>query len=182
MAQNPDARFQSASEFRTAIAAALQPVVPAQTSVPQSTPPQPAQPAPPLPPAPQKTNWTAILLGIVLVIVLCGGSLLLFNWWNNQDGDDIAMEPTSPPAEIVPTDEPPEPTQEPEPTREPEATQEPRPTRTPRPTREPGEPGEPPELPEVCNSAGFAGGFFILGSVLMVRKRSISKRRRYDEK
>lgn len=173
MAQNPDARFQSASEFRNALSASLQPVVPAQTSVPQQPVSQPAQPAPP-PPAPKKTNWAAIILGIFVVILICGGIGLLIGWWNNQDGE-VPVEPTAPPAEIVPTEAPPE------------ATREPRPTRTPRPTRDPGEPApenpiEPPEggaeLPGICGSGGFAGGFFILGSFLMFRKQSASKRRK----
>jgi serine/threonine-protein kinase len=164
MAQNPDARFQSAREFQNALNAALQPVVPAQAPAPQQPAPQPAQPAAPPPPAPKKTNWAAIILGIVLVIVICGGLGLLLGWWSSQDGEP-PVEPTSPPAEVIPTDAPPEPTEPPEPTQEPEPTEPPEATTPP-------EGGEPPELPEVCNSTGFIGGFFILGSVLMVRKRS----------
>jgi serine/threonine-protein kinase len=169
MAQNPDARFQTALEFQNALISALRPVVPAQASIPQTTTPQSSSPYTPPPPAPQKTNWAAIILGIVLLVVICGGIVMLFSWWNSRDGDDVALEPTSPPAEIIPTDEPPEPTEEPEPTQEPEATDE------------PGEPGSPPELPEVCSSTGFAGGFFLLGTILMARKGSLFKRRRSDE-
>jgi len=168
MAQNPEARFQRAIELQHALSAALQPVVPAQTSVPPSQATQ--QPSAPPPPAPQRTNWAAIILGIVLVIVICGGMALLFSWWNNRDGDDIALEPTATPVEIIPTDELPEPTQAPEPTEEPE------PTQAPEPTQEPEEPSEPPELPEVCNSTGFLGGFFLLGCVLSVRNRRKTRR------
>jgi serine/threonine protein kinase len=169
MAQNPDARFQSAREFQNALTTALQPVVPAQTPAPQQPAPQPVQPASPPPPAARKTNWAAIILGIVLVIVICGGLGLILGWWSNQEGE-TPTEPTSPPAEIIPTDAPPEPTEPPEPTQEPEATQPPEPTTPP-------EGGEPPQLPEVCNSTGFVGGFFVLGSFLMVRKRSRAKRK-----
>jgi serine/threonine protein kinase len=166
MAQNPEARFQSAREFQNALSAALQPVVPVQASVPMEQ--SPSQPSAPPPPAPKRTNWAAIILGIVLVIVICGGTVLFFSWWSNRDGDDVALEPTSPPVEIVPTDEPPEPTQPPDPTQPPEE---------PQPTDSPEEPGEPPELPEICNSTGFIGGFFLLGSILTIRKRKRSKHR-----
>jgi hypothetical protein len=96
--------------------------------------------------------------------------VLLFSWWSNRDGDDIALEPTAPPVEIIPTDEPPEPTQEPEPTAVPEEPEPTQPPEEPEPTEAPGEPGEPPEMPEICNSVGFAGGFFLLGSFLSMRK------------
>jgi len=45
------------------------------------------------------------------------------------------------------------------------------------PTDSPGEPGEPPQLPEVCSSTGFAGGFFLLGSVLMFRNHRNFRRK-----
>ncbi len=173
MAQNPDARFQRAREFQNALSLALQPVIPVQTSVPQSASPQPVQNTAPPPPVQQKTNWVAIILGVILVVVICIGMVWIFNWLNNQNGE-TPVEPTSPPAEIIPTQGP-EPTQEPEPTLEPEPTQ---------PPEEPPNvenPIEPPDggvnLPEICNSGGFAGGFFLLGSVLMLRKRSSSKRK-----
>ncbi|MFN2153441.1 MAG: hypothetical protein ACK2T5_17700, partial [Anaerolineales bacterium] len=168
LAQNPEARFQYVREFQNALSAALRPVVPAQTSVSpeQQTPSQPSVPPPPVS---KKTNWAAIILGIVLVVIICGGMLLLFNWWSNREADDVALEPTATPAEIIPTDEPPEPTQEQEPTEEPEE---------PESTDAPEEPGEPPELPEICNSVGFVGGFFLLGSFLSIRKRQYSRNRK----
>ena len=168
MAQNPDARFQRAVDFQNALMAALQPVVPAQATV---SPPEPEkQPsAPPPPPAPQRTNWAAIILGVVLMIVICVGMVLLFSWWSNRDDGIGVPEPTTTAVEIIPTDEPPEPTQEPEATQEPE------------PTQEPEEPGEPPELPEVCNSTGFIGGFILLGFVLSIHKNKRSTHR-VDEK
>jgi len=86
MAQNPDARFQSAREFQNALSSALRPVVPVQTSVPQSASPQPIQTSAPPPPVQKKTNWAAIVLGVILVIVICIGIVWIFNWLNNQDG------------------------------------------------------------------------------------------------
>jgi serine/threonine-protein kinase len=169
MAQNPNSRFQSAGEFQAALAAALRPVIPASTSTTNPA----AQEAAPPPPVQKKTNWAAIILGTILVIVICGGIVLLFNWLSNQDGG-TPVEPTSPPAEIIPTREP-EPTEEPAPTEEPEATQPP----------DVENPIEPPDggvtLPEVCNSGGFAGGFFLLGSVLLFRKRATSGRNKNQQ-
>jgi len=166
MAQNPEARFQSARAFQLALNNALQPVVPAQ---PAASQPQAYQPAPPSP-VRQGTNWAAIILGLILVMILCGGMVLLFNWWNNRPADSTPGEPVEPPAEIIPTKAPEQPEQPIEP---PEATQAPE---EPVSTEEPGE-GGPPQLPGVCSSAGFSGGFFLLGSVLLIRKRSAFRRK-----
>jgi serine/threonine protein kinase len=177
MAQNPEARFQSALAFQNALSDALRPVVPAQTPV-QPELQTPAQTSAPPPSAPRRTNWAAIILGIVLVVIICGGMVLLFSWWSNREGDDVALEPTATPVEIIPTDEPPEPTQppeEPEPTDVPEEPEPTQPPEEPEPTDAPEEPGEPPEMPEICNSAGFVGGFFLLGSFLSIRKRQYSR-------
>lgn len=170
MAQNPDARFQSAREFYNALSAVLQPVIPAQAPV-QSEQQTPSQPSAPPPPAPKQTNWVAIFLGIMLVVIICGGMGLLFSWWINQDGEEVGLEPTSTPVEIIPTQEP-ELTQEPEPTQPPE---EPQPTNTPE---------EPPESPEICGSIGFVGGLFFLGSILSIRKRQYSRsiKRTFEKK
>ena len=166
MAQNPEARFQSAHAFQSALNDALQPVVLSQPDSPQ---PQAYQPVSP-PPVRRGTNWAAIILGLILVIVICGGSLLVFNWWNNRPVDSSPGKPVEPPAEIIPTKAPEQPDQPIEP---PEATQAPE---EPVSTKAPGEGGFP-QLPGVCGSAGFSGGFFILGSVLMIRKRSDRKRK-----
>ncbi len=160
MAQNPEARFQSAREFQYALTAALQPVVPVQS---QSYPPQPAPP-----PARRGTNWAAIILGIMLVVVICGGMVLIFNWWSNRPVDAVPGETVAPPAEIIPTEIPEQPEQ---------------PIETP---ESPEEPIVPPEgdgtieLPAVCSSGGFAGSFFILGSVLMIQKRPNRKRKTHS--
>jgi serine/threonine protein kinase len=175
MAQNPDARFQSAAEFQVALTSALQPVVPASTSATQPVTATTQAAAPP-PPVQKKTNWAAIILGTILVIVICGGIVLLFSWLSSQDGETPA-EPTSPPAEIIPTQGP-EPTQEPQPTDEPAPTEEPEATQPPEVENPIETPGEGVELPEVCSSTGFAGGFFLLGSILMFRKRMIIGRKR----
>jgi serine/threonine protein kinase len=168
MAPNPDARFQSVREFQNALTFAIQPGVPT-TPIPST--PQPAMPTPAAtpPPAQPTTNWTAIFLSVMLVIILCGGIGLIFGWWNNQDGDVPPVEPTSPPAEVVPTAEPPEPTSEPSPTEDPGE---------PEPTPEVEQPIEPPPdtvepiTPGICNAGGFAGGVFILGSFLMIRRHA----------
>lgn len=59
MAQNPEARFQSASEFRNTLDAALRPIAPSQQSVPQ----QPVQTQQPYPPPAKKgseaRSWAA---------------------------------------------------------------------------------------------------------------------------
>jgi len=174
MAQNPDVRFQSAGEFHRALTAALQPVVPTQASIPQPTAPQPVQTSTPPPPAPKKTNWAAIVLGILLVIIICGGIGLLFGLLRGE-GEETPVEPTAPPAitEVIPTEAPP-PTNEPEPTQPPENTPE---------VENPIEPPtDGPELPSICGSTGFIGGSFIFGSVFMFRKRyseKPKKNRRY---
>jgi len=166
MAQNPEARFQSASEFQHALIAALQPVVPVQS---QSYTPQPTSP-----PARRGPNWAAIILGVILVVVICGGIFIIFNWWSNRPVEGAPGVPVEPPAEIVPTMAPEEPEQPLEP---PEEVQPPDDSTGGEAPSEPGEDGQPVQLPAVCSSGGFAGGFFILGSVLMVRKRSNRKRK-----
>jgi serine/threonine protein kinase len=170
MAQNPEARFQSAAEFQTALSAALRPLVPASTSITQPVA-VPDQAAAPPPSAQQKTNWATIILGTILVIVICGGIVLLFSWLSSQQGE-TPVEPTSPPAEIIPTQGP-EPTQEPQPTDEPAPSEEPQATQPPEIENPIVTPGEGVELPEVCGSTGFAGGFFLLGGILMFRKRAV---------
>jgi len=165
MAQNPAARFQSAREFQHALTAALQPVVPARAYAPQSTP---------LPPARRGNNWAAIILGIILVVVICGGAVLIFNWWSNRPVEGVPGAPVQPPAEIEPTAAPAEPEQPVEP---PEEVAPPDDSTGGEVPAEPEEGGQPVQLPAVCNSGGFAGGFFILGSLLMIRKRTTHKRK-----
>jgi serine/threonine-protein kinase len=169
MAQNPDARFQNAHAFQSALTTALQPVVPMQTPASQSPSYQPA----PLP-ARRGPNWAAIILGVILVIVICGGMGLFYNWWSNRPAEGVPGEPVDPPAEVVPTAAPVEPEQPVEP---PEEVAPPDDSTGGEVPSEPGEGGQPVQLPAVCSSGGFAGGFFILGSVLMIRKRSTHNRK-----
>ena len=159
MAQDPDARFQSVREFQNALFTALQPVVPVQAM----SQPQAYQPAP----YRRGTNWAAIILGILLVIILVGGAGLILGWWGNQASEPGTAIPIEPPVEAPP------PTQLPE---IPEIPVEP-PTEAP---ITPPEDGSPSQLPEVCNSIIGAGGIVILGGVLAVQKRSASKRRDHN--
>lgn len=162
MAQNPDARFQSAGEFQQALTTALQPIVPEQTSAPRS---QAYQPTPP--PTRRSTNWTAIILGIILVVVIFGGGVLIYNLLENSPAEPTPGEPVQPPAEIVPTqipEQPQVPIQPPDDSSGGEAPSE------------PDEGDQAIQLPAVCGSAGFAGGFILIGSILMIRKRSNFKR------
>jgi serine/threonine-protein kinase len=164
MAQNPEARFQSAREFQTALTGALRPIVPAQAAVAQPSTVSSGSP----PPARRGTNWVAIILGVILVVVICGGVFLIFNWWSNRPVDTVPGEPVEPPAEIIPTAIPEEPEQPIEPPEEPQPT-------------DPSEGGDLPQIPDICNSAGFVGGFFILGSVLIIRNRSGFKKKNSPE-
>jgi serine/threonine protein kinase len=160
MAQDPGARFQSSVEFRNALSAALQPVVPAAVPPPVQTP-QPVQPQPVPQPPPKKTNWAAIILTLILIIVICGGIALVVGYLT---GDQTPSEPTQAPGitEVVPTNPPVQPTEE-----------------IPQPTQPPEEPGEPPdavqlpELPGTCGSVGFTGGILLLGGLVLIRRRKV---------
>jgi len=180
MAQNPEARFQSASEFRNTLDAALRPIAPSQQSVPQqSVQQQPVQAQQPYPPPAKKgTNWLAIVGGLLLVVILCICAVVFV---------PQAMEYFTAATPVPATEAPQEvtivvPTKEPRPTKEPpeQPTQPPpeQPTQPPeQPPGEPGEPDAPPGggLPDICGSGGFAGGFVLLGSVLATRRRRRSK-------
>jgi len=153
MAQNPDQRFQSAAEFQNALQTAVQlhsqasalPVTPAP-AVSQNV--QVSQP--------KGTNWTAIILGVLLVVVLCGGFsfFVLPRLRKGQDTDVIQPtaiqplpeQPTAPPPEVSPLEQPPE--------QLPEA-----PSLSPDNLR-----------PDICRSTGGVGGL-VLVSVVMTRKR-----------
>jgi len=163
MAQNPDARFQSAQEFLNALITALQPVIPQQpTAQPQTHQPS-AQP-----PARGGVNWAAIILAVVLVLVVCGGLGLLYNWYINRPTPPDQGQPIQPPVEVVPTKEP---EQTEAPIEPPKDTQPPDvPLTTP-------EAGAPIQLPAVCNSLGFAGSIFLFGIVMKTRKRVGNKRK-----
>jgi serine/threonine-protein kinase len=166
MAQNPDQRFQSAAEFRDAIQNAV------QAPVSQPSPP----PAPTLTPAPgvsqtvhvdqaKGTNWTAIILGVLLVAVIAAAAFLIIP--PLLQGDEGTIAPTQPPVE-QPTEPPVE-----------------QPTEPPveQPTEPPAEP--PPEqlpevpdnelpgggLPDICGSIGMIVGISVLGVMWSHPKR-----------
>jgi len=158
MAQNPDQRFQTAGEFQLALQNAV--AMPVQTEVPiPAGAPSVSQNV--RVSQPKGTNWVAIVLGLLLVIVLCAG-FSLFVWPRLQGGQGTPSEPpaavqplpTQIPAEL-PTEAPPEPPTE-------AALTEP-PAGTPRP------PGS--QLPDVCASLGGGAGLGALGLVAMKRRR-----------
>ena len=160
MAQNPDQRFQNATEFQTALQTAVQ--SPAQAeALPASTAPGVSQNVQVS--QPKGTNWTAIILGVLLVAVVCGG-FAFFVLPNLRDGQETEVLP--------PVAEQPLPTQPAPPPEQPtEAPPVELPPEEP-PAQLPEEPSESPdfELPEVCSSAGGAGAL-VLMSVLMTKKR-----------
>lgn len=168
MAQNPEARFQSASEFRNALDAALRPVAP---------PPQPAQyqqppTAPPQAPARKGTNWLVIILGILLVIVVCAfGVVVVGPRLLGEETSTPVTEATEAPPEVVPpTEAPPEPPTEAPPEQPPEEQPPEEPPSGEGPERPPIE-LPPIELPPQCSSTGIILGAVVLGSVGAVRRR-----------
>jgi serine/threonine-protein kinase len=164
MAQNPDQRFQTAVEFRDALDAALRPVAPPA----QPTQAQYQQPAPAPAPAPAKkgTNWVAVILGGILIVVLCIAAYQIVpGLIGDQETptEEPPVEATAPPA---PTEPPLEPTQPPEV----------QPTQPPGETPEIEQPIELPEggggiLDDLCGSIGFIGGAVIFAGVLRFRRR-----------
>jgi len=166
MAQNPDVRFQSAREFQNALSTAIQPVIPVQS---YSSQPQTYQPVP----YRRGTNWAAIILGVLLVAVLVGGMGFVFGWWGNQASAPVAGEPVAPPVEAPPTTAP----EIPEVPIEPPEEAPVEPPAEPQPTSPPGA-DAPIQLPAVCGSLGVAGGFVLLGSASMLRKKSAMSRTR----
>jgi len=163
MAQNPDQRFQSATEFQTALQNALQ--APAQAEA------LPATPAPGVSQnvqvsQPKGTNWTAIILGVLLLAVLCGG-FAFFVLPNLRDGQETdVIQPTA----IQPLPE--QPTAAPPPPEQPTEVPPAEPPTEQLPEQLPEGPSEPPNdgLPDICGSIGGVGGL-VLVSVLMAKKR-----------
>jgi len=161
MAQNPDQRFQSAVEFQTSLQNAIQ--SPAQVEAPLATPTpgvsQNVQVS-----QPKGTNWAAIILGVLLLVVLCGGfSFFILPRLMGDQGTDI-VQPTA----IQPLPE--QPTLAPPPEQPTEA-----PPVEPPTEQLPDEPSAPPdfELPEVCGSIGGAGGLVLVSIVINKKRRNI---------
>ena len=165
MAQNPDQRFQNPAQFRDALQNAVQaPVsrpapVPVSTSAPASGVSQTVHVD-----QTKSTNWTAIILGVVLVAVIALAAFLIIP--QLLEGDDVAIvppeEPGAPPVE-QPTEPPVEPTEPPveQPT-EPVGEQPPDEPGTDPPEEEPG---------EICASIGLVGGVAFFGVVFLQSKR-----------
>ena len=168
MAQNPAQRFQNPDEFMNA----LQNAVKGITSQPPAAEPPPT-PAPSVSQSvnvqqPQKrTNWVAIILGIVLVGILIGGAFLIIP--PLLEDDDVAEVTEEPPIEeptAPPVEQPTEPPIE-QPT-EPPAEQPPGED----PTEDPQSPGSelPEGLPDFCYSIGFAAGIAVFGITVAAKK------------
>ena len=159
LAPNPDQRFQTPRQFASAFTNALQP------AAPQPVAPTPA-PAPASAPAPQKsgTNWTSIILGGLVVVVLFLCAIVVIPKVIDAMGggsEEVAAEPTDiPQVEVI------LPTREPQPTREPIELPE---QGDPSAEQQPAE-GEGAG-PGICNSLGFAGGFILLGGVFSLRRK-----------
>jgi len=160
MAQNPDQRFQSAAEFQTALQNAVQ--------SPTQAEPLPATPAPAVSQnvqvsQPKGTNWTAIILGVLLLVVICGGfSFFVLPRLMEDQGTDVGQPTAIQPLPTQPLPPPEQPTEAP--------PVEPPPEQLPE--QLPEEPSEPPSggLPDICGSIGGVGGL-VLVSVLLSKKR-----------
>lgn len=159
MAQNPDQRFQSASEFQIALQNAV--LSPAQSQV---LPPAPG-------PAvsqnvqvsqPKGTNWTAIILGVMLVAVICGGLFFIVPRLMDGQGEDV-VQPTA----VQPLPE--QPTEAPPPEQPPEQPPEEPPAQLPEiPSDSPGN-----GLPDICGSIGGVGGLAVFAFVIAKKRRDL---------
>jgi len=154
MAQNPDQRFQSASEFFSAMQSAIQSPQPTPQPVYAPPPPPPVAPMPTMSQIvnvgteAKRTNWVGILIGVIFALILCIGAIYSYRLYMENQGT-VPVEPTQ--AVLQPTQAPPIiilPSQPPAVT-EVQPTREPRPTQPPdeQPTAAPEEPTQPPEEP-----------------------------------
>jgi len=173
MAQNPDQRFQSVGEFLSFLQSAL-------TTPAAAPPPSPAVATTPVVSQTvtvagekSKTNWMAIILGIILVGILCVGGILVLPGLLEGQPSEPGPEPTQPAINITVEI----PTREPKPTKEPvEPEVPPEPTTPPEEKPPESQPTNPPDEgggiqpPEICSSLGFVG-VGLLGGVFMVNRR-----------
>jgi serine/threonine protein kinase len=107
MAQNPDQRFQSATEFLSAMQTAFESPLPAPQPVYAPPPPPPPPPAA----APTQTisqtvnvggekkgtNWVGLLIGVIFVLILCIGAIYSYRVYMENQGA-APVEPTQPAA------------------------------------------------------------------------------------
>jgi len=140
VAHNPEHRFKSTREFQAALNKAVhQPETPAPAPAPQTQ--DQSQPAA----QPKRSNWVAIVLGLILVGIICGG---LAYFVPKLLGDET--EAGQPPAgEVVPPDPPADP-----------------PADLPRPEQPIGD-----VLGDICSSTGLAGAVIAFGGFSAFRKR-----------
>ncbi len=176
MAQNPDARFQSAAEFRSAFASSLQAPPPPPSQQVSAPPPQSYAPPPP-PPAKKSTNWSSIILALLIIVMLCIAGWFLFGTIKNDDGTPTvvpgeATEPAPGPtdAPLLPTD-PPAPTSPPE--IEPTSPPEIEPTDEGEVSIDPVNPAS--SSPPICGSIGVTGGAIVLGGATQWSRRRKKK-------
>ena len=154
MAQSPDQRFESPAEFRIALQNALKNPTSANTAdVPPPTPAGMSQSVNVQ--QAKSTNWTAIILGVVLIVVLIGGAILVIPRLFGDDGAAVlpdeppVIQPNEPPAEQPPGGEPGDP-----------------------PANSPNRPDLqlPEGLPEFCYSIVGAAGIAVFGITAFVNK------------
>ncbi len=144
MAQNPDQRFQSASEFFNAVRAAFTAPLPA--AQPVYTPPPAVTPIPTVSQtvnvgSPKKgPNWIGIVLGVIVVLLLCIGGIFIYQTYfvNQTETPSAPTEPAQPatqlpPIIIMPT--------------QPPAVTQVLPTKEQKPTQPPENPTQPPVQP-----------------------------------
>jgi eukaryotic-like serine/threonine-protein kinase len=198
MAQNPDQRFQTASEFFNAMRAAFASPPPVAQPVYASVPP-----VAPLPTVSQTVNvagqkkganWVAIILGLLLVLILCVGAIYFYQAYTQNQGATPAAptqpvgQPTQAPPVIILPSQPPAvtqvlPTQEPRPTKPPQE----QPTKpVEQPTQPPAQPQQPPQVEQpvappaqegpaglpFCGSVGLVGApLVVLGANRLNKKR-----------
>jgi len=109
MAQNPDQRFQTPVEFRNALQSAVM-----GPAVSQPTPTQGVSQSVTVQQT-KGTNWAAIILGVILIAVLIGGTFLIVPRLFGEDGSAVVpteppvLQPTEPPAGQPPEEEPAQP-------------------------------------------------------------------------
>jgi serine/threonine protein kinase len=164
MAQNPDQRYQTPSEFNIALKNALHQAPPAMVApAPAATPAQPQAPA-------QKgTNWMGIALGALLVLVMC----LCLAWVGPRVME--YLNPTQPASvqPIQPQEQPPE-----QPAEQPPEQPAEQPPEQPAEQPPADQSSAPEQLPagdegglNICNSLGLAGGIVLMGGALKLRRR-----------
>jgi serine/threonine protein kinase len=178
MAQIPDQRFQSATEFFNAMRSAF--VIPPPLSPPVYASALPVAPMPVVSQtvnvAGQKkgTNWIAIIFGVFLVLALCFVAISAYQVITQNQGaapvepnPPVEQSTKAPPVIVLPSQPPAvtevRPTKEPRPTNEPRATQPPD-----QPTNPPEQPTQAPQGQQPAGSAKPATGLPFCGSVGLI--------------